>query len=276
MGAHKAQTAGRCIFCQKPGNLSKQHVLPDRIKKLVPREGTSHDGRHTFSEGIAPFAPMRTEPIRRQGAFGTRKHRIVCKTCNEGWMNTAETAAFDVISPLIQGAVFASIGPDEARKIALLAAIIFPMLARDHLSTDAINQEERSFIFEKQEPPAKWFVFCGKIESHRWRLRTRHHAFTLLNKSPVSRNEPKNAQVSTVGVGKFLLHCVSAQTLEVITKPAFYAERLGLLAVHPHGGETIHWTAMPALSDAQIERIADATKEVGERNALRMRAGFTA
>lgn len=255
--------------------MSKQHVLPDRIKALVPREGTKHRGRHTYSEGVAPFAPTKTRAIERSGALGTRKHRTVCTDCNSGWMNTAEQAAFEVITPLIRGSGMSLIGPKEAEKIALLAGIILPMVARDHAPTNAICQDERSYIFEQRRLPENWSVFCGKIDSKRWTFRTQHRAFTMSTIVPISRDTPKNAQVSTIGIGHFLLHSVSCHHTKIVTNPQHYAASLGLIPIHPAAQSIIDWAHLPALNDAQIEQVGGEIARIGEMRAWK-NAGLSA
>jgi hypothetical protein len=74
---------GRCIFCERPGNLSKEHLFPDWLGAYFPRNSqTRRNATYTQWKDEAvvhrPGERSRTE----HGHPGTKKLRKVCEDCN--------------------------------------------------------------------------------------------------------------------------------------------------------------------------------------------------
>jgi hypothetical protein len=95
---------GRCIFCGGFG-LTKEHVLPDWLRSIFPRSPAD-----THTVGTVDWINLPTVgPIplpgrsQRQGQAGSKKVKVVCKSCNTGWLSAMEEATKPILSALVQG-----------------------------------------------------------------------------------------------------------------------------------------------------------------------------
>jgi hypothetical protein len=84
-----SQTERYCIFCGNPAN-SREHLLPEWLQKILPSDEPSVYWREVGGKKTS---------WEKKGF--SEKTKIVCKTCNHGWMSQLETAAKDVLSPAI-------------------------------------------------------------------------------------------------------------------------------------------------------------------------------
>jgi len=91
-----------CVFCGG-FNLSKEHVWPDWASKVLTDNPSPahHEWHNTYSDKGTVVKESGMRP--RQGSTFTKKIRVVCKTCNNGWMSRLENATKPILLPLIQG-----------------------------------------------------------------------------------------------------------------------------------------------------------------------------
>ena len=254
----KFKPPGDCIFCGRTGRLSKQHIFPDRLKKLIPR-----DSDHHFSAPII-IIPARDNAIfiqpktlkKRNGNIGTRKSRIVCELCNGGWMRTAEEAAFDVITPIILGET-PSLSQDDMEKIALFSGIIFSMADTDHPSTSAVSFEERSFMFRNHKLPPNWFLFMARTNSEYWKLRFYHNGAKTRPANSTIEPIRCNFHVCTIGMGNMVLHAVSGADDIWINDPQQYTDVHQMVRIGP-SVRPVNLADLPILDEFEVSELAKA------------------
>jgi len=97
-----------CIFCAKRAT-SDEHLWPNWLLGLIGREGYSIEYRR-------PDRP----PVVIRGPDPALKRRIVCKGCNEGWMNALERGARPLLTALFHD-VALSLDAESQRAITLWA-----------------------------------------------------------------------------------------------------------------------------------------------------------
>lgn len=250
-----SRPAGLCIFCGAIGNLSKQHVLPDRLKKLVPRVTPVHSQELTHVKK-APSGGVLIQPNYRQreGHLGNKRARRVCVSCNTKWMKTAEEAAFEIAQPLILGQWDSSLTLEAQERLALLAAIITTVADLDDPPTAAISQAERSWIFENKSLPEGWSAFVGRVQSDQWTTRWLHWGLALSDTPPLVEPAPCNTQWTTIAMGQLLLQVVSFRPPLQLHAGA-HAAKLGLAAIHPTS-QNLDLANLPIHDDASASRAA--------------------
>src|ERR1039457_52556 len=102
--ARRAPTLPRkCIFCGRSGDtveITREHVWADWLKEYIPK----NDVRHTALHGIIERDGSLQHTIRTWGGDAqSRRLRIVCRCCNNGWMGKLQEHAKDILIPLISG-----------------------------------------------------------------------------------------------------------------------------------------------------------------------------
>ena len=86
-----AKGSGRaCIFCGSPAN-SKEHLLPRWLESILPA-----DEQVIHTRQVGDDEPRRWEAK----PFGERS-KIVCESCNHGWMSKLEEASKPLLTPAI-------------------------------------------------------------------------------------------------------------------------------------------------------------------------------
>lgn len=238
--------------------MSKQHLFANRYRKLVPRkQGSTIKIRTPVKlnpyENTVTISPEL--PVCSAAHPGTKKLRIVCKTCNEGWMNIAEQDAFKYITSLIeQGSGAYDI---QAQKvISLYLAIFFSIADREHLPTSGIGQPERAYIYRYKDIPRDWYFFLGRSENNDWQYRFRHHGGHIKMATEGLNFEFRNYQICTAGVGKLIMHSITSDGVTSLRDPIVYARAHGLALIHPYTNE-VNMKFLPSLTSEQITLIAD-------------------
>lgn len=147
-----------CIFCGSTG-LSLEHVFPQWLAGVL-----AGDPR----KAGAPFTHTRVAEF--NGALeGTRwfqsrnlldfKVRLVCRRCNNEWMNDIENMARPFLTPMIQGV---SIELDRPGQLAVAAwASLRAMVARyQHHHESPVPADWRNHMYANHSPPDGWHVWA--------------------------------------------------------------------------------------------------------------------
>ena len=84
--------------------MSREHLFPNWLKKRFPRDDKT---THTTASFEWPENIITKEPMERRqhgrGHVGSLKVKVVCETCNSGWMSALEEPTKPVLTPLITG-----------------------------------------------------------------------------------------------------------------------------------------------------------------------------
>ncbi len=153
-----------CIFCGLRRPLSKQHIFPKRVSKILGLQSMSH----TLSFGFEVIDTSSHRSLERdtsrtvkQGDLASRKLRRVCKVCNSGWMSRAESTALDLLEPVILGET-RSYDREMQQHIALFAAIVAVMLDISYRDTAILEAVDWRYIFAEQSSPENWCILLAR------------------------------------------------------------------------------------------------------------------
>jgi len=156
-----AKPPGRCIFCGAYG-LTREHVLPDWLRAIFPRLSTD---THTFGSFDWEATPDITQTIaatrnRAQGQVGSKKVRVICKGCNNGWLSQMEQATKPLLEEMVLGAAMV-MNASEQRQLAawiakttMTAEFIYPKEV-------ALTQAEREEFRHCGEPGPHWQIWIA-------------------------------------------------------------------------------------------------------------------
>ena len=250
-----AKPPGRCIFCGN-GGLSKEHIFADWLKELFPRDETSS---HTY--GTIDPSPVIGVPrisLRdRPGHGRTRKVRVVCKSCNNGWMSALEERTKPMLLPVIGGQRHRL--PLEAQELLATWAAKTVMIA-EHVRPhkDGISQTDRTFLKDRLKPADNWYVWIATYSGSSWRNLTIYQSRGHLQKSPVGGPGviKHYIQATTFGVGHLLVLVVNTSCEEVRIALSG-RDWNGLLQIWPAGRRSILWPLQRVLFDPQANAVAN-------------------
>lgn len=180
----RAMILGRmpCAFCDNR-NLTNEHVWPDWLRRAAPsprqhlrvfRRRTDHTrgGERTERQWDAP-------------PYSTRV-RVVCDTCNNGWMSQLEDAVSPLLGPMLHGNTKIL---DRERQ-ALLAQWVFKttaMLDFTYPQERAIQDADLRWLYEHRAPPPNVLIW---VASYRGAERNSFYRHDVMH--PLPPGAPRN------------------------------------------------------------------------------------
>jgi hypothetical protein len=255
----------RCIFCRGAG-LSREHIWADWLKRYIPKNMTNYDSLSaTVHETHAEFRHRR-----HGGDLRSRTLRVVCKSCNNGWMSQLQQRAKPYLLPLIAGDVTAF----DARAQEILSAWVamFVMVA-EHFDRYKVvsSQQERRFLWKNQKAPSNWKIWIGDYQKENWKgLLARFCVPISSKKHRIKRMDnglPRpNTQAVTFVVGRLYVHVASSAT-DIFEH--WHLNRPDLLVqIWPVRRNIVAWPPT-TMTDRDADRIAGAfhrsSDEMGQR-----------
>jgi hypothetical protein len=252
----------RCIFCGEFG-LSKEHIFSKWTYALVPNSPTDTHARGHFTSSRGSPGVIENREIKHyQGNVNTIRLRVVCKTCNNGWMSRQDNEIKSTLSALI---LCKAVSLNEAEQLKLATWITMKaMVAEQSRPDDAASiQGERSLLMADLRPPPSWQIWVARQTGITWRVAYQRRASTLgyldgqgITQSP-DGTLAKNTQSITIGLGQLLLNVVSTRVPQL--RFSFRDTTIGhaMHPIHPYNRD-ISWPPSQILDGAQAELVATA------------------
>jgi hypothetical protein len=191
-----------CIFCGKPG-LTREHVWADWLRRFIPKTEAS------YSRFMATAHPTHTDFKCKKvsGDLRSQRLRVVCKSCNGGWMGRLQERAKPLLLPFLNGDVMAL---DVHQQEILAAWVAMFVMVAEHFDPDevATTQTQRNYLMENQKPPSNWKIWFGDLdEKSRWPSLLAHFAVPISSPEVVQEvmgnGFPRpNTQTMTFRVGR--------------------------------------------------------------------------
>src|SRR6266478_112392 len=171
----------KCIFCGKPG-MSNEDVWGRWLRPYVRADMRKH---HFYAERInRPGEPNTASARLRAGDPLHSKVRVVCETCNNGWMSMIQERAKPILIPLIQGKA-TILGIEAQQTVAswcAMATMTGEFLDKDPVpGTIAVSQAEREWLWKNGIPPLEgWRIWITRYQRHKWPGRWVHLVVPIL------------------------------------------------------------------------------------------------
>lgn len=227
-----AKPSKACAFCQ--GNkLSKEHFWPVWASSLLP-ESTQHTIARSIDE--RGFKPVRIG----QGSIKKAKLRVVCRTCNNGWMSTLEGKVRPVLSPLIVGES-AALGAEDQHILSEWIAMKIMVLEQSSPPDVVLAQADRTAFMDKRTIPTGMKIYIATCGEGVWESASRRHsAHFAFSSSAPDDSQRKNVQTTTFGIGKALIHTATS-ILDGFDLDDFVSINRPLFRLWPYSEENLTW-----------------------------------
>lgn len=198
----------KCIFC---GNtpLTEEHFWPDWLKTIMPKDGANSHIHRLINLDIADPSLLVVTPsmYKKPGPKGSRKLKVVCGDCNNGWMSKIENEVKPILENLILDRSIDLTTPDQ---LLLVRWAVSRSIIGEYtdLPTQAISPGERKYFKDTLYPPLNWFIWIAKNGSD-WSQTYQHMCakiglrdpYTFLYKIP----EKPNVQQSIIAIGNLVV-----------------------------------------------------------------------
>jgi len=249
------RTAGKCIYCQRYGNMSKEHIWSDWMAEEFPKEAIPAHHEYHAVRRLKTILVRPPKLTTRQGSAITKKLRVVCRDCNHGWMKAIEDAAIPVLKPLIRGE---PIVLDRAQQKVLAEWICLKMMVAEHnVPADVVvPQTDRSAFFADRTIPDYFRIWVISSASEKWRSRYTRHTATFSHPGTFPTSRRKNTQSIAWGVGRLFIY-VMMSTAEGLDLTKFIHVHPVVLRLFPYAGETLPLPFLRSIDDASGDRLAD-------------------
>lgn len=255
--AKKEKLPGLCMFCGRTG-VTKQHMWPDWLGSVLPREGAEHTQFITRTHFPAPDKFVISPDLQfKRGPVGSRKIRKVCGKCNSGWMSVLENQAKPALAAMIRDEEFNI--PTELQRILSAWAAMTAIVAEctDPLS-QAIPPQDRVVLMDSLNPPEHWRIWFGRYRGQDWKQRYHHGGMLVarsLAEAPKYGGVP-NTQASTFVVGHMLMYACSSTVMSPDTHlvPALASK---LVRVWPISDRVFAWPPVDVLGDEEVKWLSN-------------------
>lgn len=159
-----------CIYCQKAAD-SQEHIIATRFIDVLredPRGMRLPLGLHaTLSTGKTRTIGGKQLKAKGGGKRYTLEYTTrVCSTCNSGWMNNVDTAAFSYVAEMIRGN---AVTLDPAAQGAVAAWICKLVVTARNAPHDPlpIDREWTDHLHAHHSAPPRWLVWIGRYVGDR-------------------------------------------------------------------------------------------------------------
>lgn len=255
-----AKPPGRCIYCGGTG-LTKEHMWADWLRAYIPREMKQHRLERTLQ--FADPAKNVVSHHRKPGDPHSRRLRIVCRKCNNGWMGTLQEKAKPILVPMFneQSALMY-----RKQQTILGAWVTMFVMTSEFLTRDwvSISADERAWFKEKQRPPSHWRIWIGQREPYETSARF-HHRTVAFSKdeskvAPAGTVPDSNTQTTTALLGNHIvIHVMSSPVARRIIKrwqlpPAIDRK---LQQIWPVTVKQLIWPSNDRLTAANVNLLAE-------------------
>lgn len=250
------KTPKPCIFCGSLGDKSKEHFYPAWLSDFIPVQPVHNVSILVTQLGSGPKAI--TERSRRQGHLITKKLRVVCRACNNGWMSRLEST----VKPfLVAGLTTRDQELDPANLAEIARWVCLKSMLAEHseptlASTPSID---RKAFFSASVIPSYFRIYLGaqSTSSITWLYR---HSATISSSSAVSPplldGLQRNAQTTTFILGRLVFHVLAARV------DGFDADREisypGLAKIWPLPAAGLRLSELRLLSGEQLRMVRES------------------
>jgi hypothetical protein len=255
-----------CIFCRKAG-LTHEHVWADWLKRFIPKTAVE------YTYLAATLHPTQSDFKRKKiaGDLQSRRLRVVCKSCNNGWMGKLQERAKPRLLPLMQSEVTAF---DAGVQETIAAWIAMFTMVAEHFDPRKVvsTQAEREYLRKNRKPPPNWQIWIADYERGDWPALLAHFAVPI--SSPHCAPEimdnglPRpNTQTMSFVVGRLYVHVRSSAT--DIFENWRFARPDVLAQIWPIRRNIVAWP-LKTLTDRDADGIANSFHLASDSVARRM------
>ena len=144
--------------------MTKEHIYSDWLAEhnILPTADFHYVTKNEvkFIEGKRVLIGV---PKKIPGAIHSKKYRVVCGTCNGGWLGTIDQQAMEPAIPLIQGKAL-DLSTDFQIRLARWFTKATIVAERKNPKKAWIKQIDRTYLKNELVPPNHWYIGIGYFD----------------------------------------------------------------------------------------------------------------
>ena len=255
----------RCIFCDGASSspMSAEHLWPAWMAPFFQR--TAHDVRiESHVRGPHSSFPFGFPPGQAfHGHNTTKKLKVVCRSCNNGWMSQIERDAKDSLTKLMLSKK-CLLSPND--QIALAHWIALKVIVAEHNRPGnfVTTREAHEAFYLHRTMPRLMHIFLFRCWDPMWRSTFRRHTANVVAAPIVPLDsDPPNTQCVTIGIRDLLIFTYQSNSVDVeMSFDRAFARR-----IVPVAGDTISWPPDNTLDGVGAERVSSSLTQLILRTA---------
>ena len=253
-------TQKKCIFCQGSG-MSKEHFWPDWLRSYFKTTvSDKHIGELHVSEGKAPLILQRKKE--RSGNLITKKFRVVCKACNNGWMSQLEEKVKPILISILENKAI-SFDQKELSNLARWAVMKVIVAEQSEDGTQVTPEMDRILFSKEGIIPDYFYVFIGKHKSGHDSAYLRHSTTLALSKdgpAPRLNGMKRNTQTVSFLLGPLFVHVATCRVDNHRSVISF--NMTPMTCIFPSHQGDISWQSLDVIAQPRMSAIANALLDI--------------
>ena len=249
-----------CIFCGVRAKLTREDFFPVWFRQLYPRpedfatrrinaEGSWNEVDPQTGKLITKIAKSR---MAGSGDLADQTLRVVCASCNNGWMSRLQEAARPHLLPYIQGS-WPRLSPRTRERISSWAAMFAMVTEFANPQRVAIPAIERKVFSHDLRPPIGSYIWVGRLAGdlpYWFHQRALRMAEDSLDVGPVT------SQITTITLGHLLLQVYTSTSDLLAFDPKARAKEQGLVLIWPASAKPVRASDLPVRDAEQVRDLA--------------------
>lgn len=192
----------KCIFCDQSGQsnpISNEHFWPEWMHPHLPRRPLAYKWHARQVVRLQQASVKRDKP--QQGSAYTVTFKVVCKSCNETWMNEIEEKARPILIPMLCGLPITLSVEDQNHLTTWLA--LKTMVSEQHVPEDAVLESPaRTEFMHRRIIPQSLKIWIAAHDLDEWYTGFWHRTISASRAGQIlARRGLKNIQTTAFGVG---------------------------------------------------------------------------
>lgn len=260
----KAQFAHKCVFCEVNNANSREHFYSGWMHDLLPL-GTKGTSNGEFIEEHSKIGVVsKYEKWVKPGELFTKKMKVVCVTCNNGWMSQLDEAAKQLLTPIIKGE-YVTLDAASLEILARWATLKAIVSEHDAGSTDMTPIEDRKAFMNGGAIPDYFHIYLlsHSCASRIGYVRTSQAvSLTPDGPQPPLNGRLKNTQQISVILGSAMLHMNAARVDGFRIEDRLHMPKVAERRIWPPDITPLSWPARPVLTCDQMRELAYAMDRI--------------
>lgn len=241
-----------CIFCNSSG-LTKEHFWPNWLGEHIGKQESAK-----YIEGSIQATPKLDDSDEiintRSGGVETKKFRVVCATCNSGWMSALE----EKVKPILQNAITTcDMRLNEQQLHFFSKWIVMKTMLAEHtkLNTSSTPKVDLQRFGEKQTIPDYFKIYVVKHDMNEIFAysRTSVRLGTVATKAAHIDRTDNNTQATSFLLGKLFIYVFSCTESTVNILNDFKLNQLKRITLEE--SRQLCFKSLKTLEESAIRRV---------------------
>ena len=250
-----------CIFCNRPGKKTKEHLWPVWMHPYLSRQGELKHKRGQLTSLLGE--EVSSKYLERQGHLSSIRLRVVCKICNSGWMSRLESKTKPIlVNILTENSVLLT-----ASELETLAQwIAMKAITGEHAEPEIfVTPISDRIVFQSElEIPSYFEIYIGShnhAENTAWLRRSHTMALSPNGPTPPLNGLQRNTQTIAMLCGPIFILVIAIRLEGIKPKDIFQFKKLK--KIFPLSNCELNWPTAPIINQSDLSRFSNILDELG-------------